>query len=211
MNSKTRKSIEVSAKSVEQAIEEALRELGIAREEADVEVLDGGAKGFLGLGAKDAVVRVSQKAPEAAQVAMDFLRGVTGAMGLDVSFETEEAEGVLKIEMSGEKMGLLIGKRGDTLDALQYLTSLAVNRQSEEYVKVNLDTENYRAKRQEALVKLAKKLAGTVVRTQKSITLEPMSPNERRIIHSTLQNNRQVKTYSIGEEPNRKVVIALKS
>ncbi len=211
MNSKTRKSTEVSAKSVEQAIEEALRELGIAREEADVEVLDGGAKGFLGLGAKDAVVRVSQKAPEAAQVAMDFLRGVTGAMGLDVSFETEEAEGVLKIEMSGEKMGLLIGKRGDTLDALQYLTSLAVNRQSEEYVKVNLDTENYRAKRQEALVKLAKKLAGTVVRTQKSITLEPMSPNERRIIHSTLQNNRQVKTYSIGEEPNRKVVIALKS
>ncbi len=211
MNSKARKSIEVSAKSVEQATEEALRELGIAKEDAEIEVLDEGTKGFLGLGAKDAVVRVSQKAPDAAQLAVEFLRGVTNAMGLDVAFETEEMEGALKIDMSGEKMGLLIGKRGDTLDALQYLTSLAVNRQTEDYVKINLDTENYRAKRQDALVKLAKKLAGTVVRTQKNITLEPMSPNERRIIHSTLQNNRQVKTYSIGDEPNRKVVIALKS
>lgn len=107
-------------------------------------------------------------------------------------------------------MGLLIGKRGDTLNALQYLTSMAVNKQTEEYTKINLDTENYRAKRQDVLVKLAKKLAATVVRTGKNITLEPMSPNERRIIHYTLQNNNKVKTYSVGDEPNRKVVIALK-
>lgn len=211
MTSKTTASIEKSAKSVDLAAQLALSELGITRDEAEIEVLEEGAKGFLGLGAKDAVVRVTRKAPDAAKLAVAFLRDVTGAMGLEVSFATEETDGnIVKIEMSGEKMGLLIGKRGDTLDALQYLTSLAVNKQTAEYTKISLDTENYRARRQDALVKLAKKLAATVVRTQKNITLEPMSPNERRIIHYTLQNNNKVKTYSVGDEPNRKVVIALK-
>ena len=205
MTSKTKTSIEKSAKSVELAVQEALNELGIMQDEAEVEVLDEGAKGFLGLGAKDAMVRVTKKAPDVERLAVD----VTKAMGLDVTFVTEKTEGnALKVEMSGDKMGLLIGKRGDTLNALQYLTSMAVNKQTEEYTKINLDTENYRAKRQDVLVKLAKKLA--VVRTGKNITLEPMSPNERRIIHYTLQNNNKVKTYSVGDEPNRKVVIALK-
>lgn len=204
-------SIEKNAKSVELAVQEALNELGITQDEAEIEVLDEGAKGFLGLGAKDATVRVTKKGKDAEQLAVEFLTDVTKAMGLDVTFETERTEGnALKVEMSGDKMGLLIGKRGDTLNALQYLTSMAVNKQTEEYTKINLDTENYRAKRQDVLVKLAKKLAATVVRTGKNITLEPMSPNERRIIHYTLQNNNKVKTYSVGDEPNRKVVIALK-
>ena len=211
MTSRTKASIEKSAKSVELAVQEALSELGITRDDAETEVLEEGAKGFLGLGAKDAMVRVTKKTPDVAKLAVDFLTDVTKAMGLDVAFETELTDGnALKIEMSGEKMGLLIGKRGDTLNALQYLTSMAVNKQTEEYTKINLDTENYRAKRQEVLVKLAKKLAGSVVRSGKSITLEPMSPGERRIIHYTLQNNNKVKTYSVGDEPNRKVVIALK-
>ena len=208
MTSKTKESIEKSAKSVELATQEALKALGITQEEAEIEVLDEGTKGFLGLGAKDAVVRVTKKAPDAVALAVEFLREVTSAMGFDVTFDAKQSEGnVVKIEMFGDKMGLLIGKRGDTLNALQYLTSMAVNKQTEEYTKIDLDTENYRAKRQEVL---AKKLAATVVRTQKNITLEPMSPNERRIIHYTLQNNNKVKTYSVGDEPNRKVVIALK-
>ncbi|MCI9627300.1 MAG: protein jag [Clostridia bacterium] len=211
MTSKTKTSIEKNAKSVELAVQEALNELGITQDEAEIEVLDEGAKGFLGLGAKDAMVRVTKKAFDAEQLAVEFLTDVTKAMGLDVTFDTERTdENTLKVEMSGDKMGLLIGKRGDTLNALQYLTGLAVNKQTEEYTKINLDTENYRAKRQDVLVKLAKKLAATVVRTGKNITLEPMSPNERRIIHYTLQNNNKVKTYSVGDEPNRKVVIALK-
>lgn len=211
MTSKTKTSIEKNAKSVELAVQEALNELGITQDEAEIEVLDEGAKGFLGLGAKDAMVRVTKKASDAEQLAVEFLTDVTKAMGLDVTFDTERTdENTLKVEMSGDKMGLLIGKRGDTLNALQYLTGLAVNKQTEEYTKINLDTENYRAKRQDVLVKLAKKLAATVVWTGKNITLEPMSPNERRIIHYTLQNNNKVKTYSVGDEPNRKVVIALK-
>lgn len=211
MTSKAKTSIEKNAKSVELAVQEALKELGITQDEAEIEVLDEGAKGFLGLGAKDALVRVTKKGKDAEQLAVEFLTDVTKAMGLDVTFVTERTEeNTVKVEMSGDKMGLLIGKRGDTLNALQYLTSMAVNKQTEEYTKINLDTENYRAKRQDVLVKLAKKLAATVVRTGKNITLEPMSPNERRIIHYTLQNNNKVKTYSVGDEPNRKVVIALK-
>lgn len=211
MTSKMNKSIEKSAKNAELAIREALEELGIAREDAEIEIIEEGAKGFLGLGAKDATVRVTKKAPDIAAIAVGFLTDVTKAMGLDVTFETEITENnVLKIEMSGEKMGLLIGKRGDTLNALQYLTSTAVNKQTEAYTKISLDTENYRAKRQETLISLARRLASNVVRSGKSVTLEPMSPNERRIIHYTLQNNNKVKTFSVGDEPNRKVVIALK-
>ena len=131
-------------------------------------------------------------------------------MGLKVDIDIEKTEKLMKIDLSGENMGIVIGKRGDTLDALEHLTSLTVNRGDGEYVKVVLDTENYRSKRQATLVKLAENLARSVVKTRKKVTLEPMSSNERRIIHSTLQNNPEVDTYSIGEEPNRKIVIALK-
>lgn len=116
----------------------------------------------------------------------------------------------IDIDVSGSKMGLLIGKRGDTLDAVQYLVSLYVNKAKNSYIKVNVDTENYRSKREETLVKLAKSLERRAIRESNAVTLEPMSPNERRIIHSALQNSTKVKTYSVGEEPNRKLVVAPK-
>lgn len=128
----------------------------------------------------------------------------------DANIEVENGGDCVKVTVSGDKMGLLIGKRGDTLDAVQYLTSLYVNKSKNSYIKVSVDTENYRAKREETLVKLAKSLERRVMRESSAVTLEPMSPNERRIIHAALQNSDSVKTYSVGEEPYRKVVVALK-
>lgn len=203
------KSIVKSAKNVEAAVELALQELGLTRDKVSVEVVDEGARGLFGIGAKDAVVRVEPKLDLEGR-ARDFLNDVFFAMGLKVDIDIEKTEKLMKIDLSGENMGIVIGKRGDTLDALEHLTSLTVNRGDGEYVKVVLDTENYRSKRQATLVKLAENLARSVIKTRKKVTLEPMSSNERRIIHSTLQNNPEVDTYSIGEEPNRKIVIALK-
>lgn len=137
-----------------------------------------------------------------------FLKGLLSRMGLEAELHVK-LDNAINIDVSGEKMGLLIGKRGDTLDAVQYLTSLHVNRNKGQYIKVNVDTENYRAKREETLVHLARGLQRSVLRDKKPITLEPMSPNERRIIHSALQHNKNIRTYSIGEEPNRKVVVDL--
>ena len=132
-------------------------------------------------------------------------------MGLsDAEVQVVNGGESVDVTVSGSRMGLLIGKRGDTLDAVQYLTSLYVNKEKHSYIKVNVDTEGYRAKREETLVKLAKGLERRVLRDRKAVTLEPMSPNERRIIHSALQSSTKVKTYSVGEEPARKVVVALK-
>lgn len=150
---------------------------------------------------------VTEKSLEDAEY---FVTELVHKMGLaDAKAEVTNTGTAVNVDVSGERMGLLIGKRGDTLDAVQYLTSLYVNRAKNSYIKVNVDTEGYRAKREETLIKLAKSLERRAVREHKSITLEPMSPNERRIIHATLQDSDKVKTYSIGEEPNRKVVVAL--
>lgn len=139
-----------------------------------------------------------------------FAENVIHMMGLpEAKVIASNGGSAVDVEVSGERMGLLIGKRGDTLDAVQYLTSLYVNREKNSYIKVNIDTEGYRAKREETLIKLAHSLERRVLRERKPVTLEPMSPNERRIIHSALQDNDQIKTYSVGEEPNRKVVVAL--
>lgn len=139
-----------------------------------------------------------------------FAENVIHMMGLpEAKVVASNGGSAVDVEVSGERMGLLIGKRGDTLDAVQYLTSLYVNREKNSYIKVNIDTEGYRAKREETLIKLAHSLERRVLRERKPVTLEPMSPNERRIIHSALQDNDQIKTYSVGEEPNRKVVVAL--
>lgn len=132
-------------------------------------------------------------------------------MGLtDAKLGVKNGGESIDIDVSGEKMGLLIGKRGDTLNAIQYLTSLYVNRSKNSYIKINIDTEGYRSKREETLVKLAKSLERRVIRDRESVSLEPMSPNERRIIHSALQDSDSVRTFSVGEEPNRKIVVALK-
>ena len=202
-------SIVKSAKNVELAIELALDELDILREQADIEVLEEGSGGFFGIGAKDAVVKVSLKfTPDTKAKA--FLEDVFMAMGMNVDIDITLTDKAMNINLSGDNMGLIIGKRGDTLDALEHLVSLCVNKGDGDYIKVILDTENYREKRHQTLVKLADSLAASVVRNKRKITLEPMSSNERRIIHATLQSNEYVDTYSIGEEPNRKVVVALK-
>ena len=141
--------------------------------------------------------------------AKEFLGDLLNKMGIENQLKVENLNNVINIEVSGEKMGLLIGKRGDTLDAVQYLTSLYVNKDKKGYIKLNIDTENYREKREETLVRLAKRLERRVITSGKSVTLEPMSPYERRIIHAALQDSRKIKTYSVGNEPNRKIVVTL--
>ncbi len=194
-------------KNLDDAINEGLSELGLSRDEAEIEIIDEGSKGFLGIGGKEACVRIYGKISVEKRV-VKFLSMMVSRICDDVEYDVEkDNEGRLIITMSGPNMGILIGRHGDTLDALQYLTSLYINKVSDEYVKIVLDTENYRAKRKETLVKLARRLGSQVVKSGESITLEPMSPGERRIIHSTLQNNKLIQTVSIGEEPNRRVVI----
>lgn len=202
--------IEKTAKNAEDAKNLALSELGITEDDAIIEIVDEGTKGFLGLGSKGVTVSVEAKNPSPI-IAKEFLSQVFDAMGLDVEISAKSDGDTLFTEMSGEHMGLVIGKRGDTLDALQYLTSLIVNHEVSERIRVILDTENYREKRQTALVALANRLADKVARTGKKHTLEPMNPYERRIIHSCLQANDEVTTFSIDEEPRRKVVIAPKN
>lgn len=203
------KAVEKSAKTVDEAVSLALEELGLTRDQAEIEVVQEASRGLFGIGAKEAVV-VVRSAIDLEERARAFLEDVFVAMGLRVSIDITSTEKRMDVNLSGENMGIVIGKRGDTLDALEHLTSLAVNKGDVNYVKVSLDTENYRKKRQETLIKLANNLAGNVAKSRRKMTLEPMSANERRIIHSTLQEHKYVDTYSIGDEPNRKVVIAPK-
>lgn len=230
----TNRTTEKSAKSINEAVELALAELNASREDVDIEIIEEGSKGFLGLGAKNAVVKVTLKSttvtapksetktpviPKASQAISDnasvsaktFLENLFAAMNLDVTVSVSLDGDMMTVNLEGDNMGIVIGKRGDTLDSLQYLTSLVVNKNSEDYIKVTIDTENYREKRAEALVALSKRLADKVTRTGKKFTLEPMNPYERRIIHSNLQSSETVTTFSVGTEPYRKVVIAPKN
>lgn len=201
--------IDKSAKTVEQAVEEALRALSLPRDEVDVDVLDVGAKGFMGLGAKLARVRVTVKHnPE--RIAETFIKEMGMAMGLLIGVKTTVSEKQLDIVLTGDNMGILIGKRGQTLDAIQYLVSLAVNKGKAPYVNVVIDSENYRKRRREILESLAHNLAKKVKSTRKPVTLEPMNTFERRIIHAALQSDRSVSTYSEGADPFRNIVIAPK-
>jgi len=202
--------IEVAAKTEEAAIAEALAALSATKDEVKITILDHGTKGGLfGFGAKPVRVLVVKKAdPE--DVAANFLKEVTLAMGLSVKIETQARDRQLIVNMSGENMGLLIGKRGHTLDAMQYLTNLAVNQSSESNITVILDTENYRKRRRETLESLAYGIARKVKSTRKPVTLEPMSRFERHIIHTALQNDKFVRTSSDGAEPYRFVVVNLK-
>ena len=201
--------VEKTAKTVQEAIALALEELGAQRDDVEIEVIEEGNKGIFGIGGKFARVKVFLKSSRC-DVAIGFLEDVLTNMNVDVEIEMTEDDEAIQIKITGKDSGIIIGRRGETLDALQYLTSLVVNRQSDDYKRVTVDIENYRQKREETLVKLADRLAERVVRYRKNVTLEPMNPYERRIIHSTLQNNDQVETHSVGEEPNRKVVITLK-
>lgn len=205
------KKTEKKAKSVNEAKEAALAELGVPEEDVVIEVIDEGSKGFLGLGSKEAVVAATLKNPEVT-AAKKFLSSVFESMKLDVQIDAKMTdEGDISVALEGENMGIIIGKRGDTLDSLQYLTSLIVNRESDRYIKVTVDAENYREKRYNALVALSNRLADKVARTGRRHTLEPMNPYERRIIHSNLQNNESVTTRSVGEDPYRKIIIESKN
>lgn len=203
--------IEKSAKTIDEAVSAALSELGVTREEVEVEVINEGKRGILGIGSEDAKVRVTMEETPL-QKAEKYVKSVMASFGIDVEIKSSYEDETVNIEIIGdsEEVGKVIGRRGDTLDALQYLTSLVVNKGEENYIRVTIDTENYRGKREETLIKLAKRMAGVVARSRKSVTLEPMNPNERRIIHSALQEYRNVTTYSTGKEPNRCVVITTK-
>ena len=264
------RSVESSAKTMEEAVTLGLEKLGVSFSDVKIDILDEGSKGFLGfLGGKPVVVRltvredeeavqmpsvtmdapktekkkeakkpatkkveaavkaepkaetVAKPAAKAAQTeaaagsaeekARTFLADVTRLMGVEVTINVHrDDEGNVRVDMFGDTLGILIGRRGETLDALQYLTSLYVNRGQEEYTRVTLDTENYRAKREEALRRLANRMANRCVKTGRKVVMEPMNPYERRILHSALQQNDAVTTHSEGEEPNRHVVITLK-
>lgn len=203
--------IEVSAKTVNDAVTDALIQLGITSDQLEYEVVNEGSTGFLGFGSKPAVIKAKKKfSPE--DHVREFLSQVFQAMNMEVEIISsyDEEHGVIDVEFKGKEMGLLIGKRGQTLDSLQYLTNLMVNKRSEKYIKVKLDTEEYRKRRRDTLENLAKNISYKVKRTKRPVSLEPMNPFERRVIHSALQSDRFVSTHSEGEEPYRHVVVTLK-
>ena len=201
--------IEVSAKTVDDAVTEALIKLGATSDQIEYEVVEKGSTGFLGIGSKAAVIKVRKKC-STEDVIRESLGKVFDAMELEVEIQITNSENNYSVELKGDEMGVLIGKRGQTLDSLQYLTNLAVNKNSDEYVKVKIDTEDYRKRRKETLENLAKNIAYKVKRTKRPVSLEPMNPFERRVIHSALQNDKFVTTHSEGEEPYRHVVVTLK-
>ncbi len=203
--------IEVSAKNVDDAVIEACQKLVVTRDKLEYEVIEEGSNGFLGIGAKPAIIKARVKSSIDGK-AVDFLKEVFAAMNMAVVIDAkfDEANNNLDIDLSGDDMGVLIGKRGQTLDSLQYLVSLVVNKDVQDYVRVKVDTEDYRRRRRETLENLAKNIAYKVKRTKRAVALEPMNPYERRVIHSALQNDRYVTTHSEGDEPFRRVVVTLK-
>ena len=203
--------IEISAKTVDDALTEASVKLGTTSDKLEYEVIEKGSSGFLGIGSKNAVIKVKVKTSVEDEV-RNFLVQVFSAMEMEVeiSIKDNEADKFIDVELKGPDMGVLIGKRGQTLDSLQYLTNLAINKHSENYFKVKIDTEDYRNRRKETLENLARNIAYKVKRTKRAYPLEPMNPFERRIIHSALQNDKYVTTHSEGDEPYRHVVVTLK-
>lgn len=211
MEEKTMEYKEFKGKTVDEAITAASLELGVASTELDYEVVEKGTSGFLGIGSKPAVIKAKKKESFIDDI-YEYLNNLFRVMDIEaeVKLDYDEENSNMNIDVSGPNMGILIGKRGQTLDSLQYLISLYVNKKSESYIRVKLDTENYRSRRKDTLENLAKNIAFKVKRTRRPFTLEPMNPFERRIIHSALQNDRYVATRSEGDEPYRKVVVYLK-
>lgn len=203
--------IDITAKTVNDAITEACQRFLVTSDKLDYIVVEEGSTGFLGIGSKPAVIKARIKGT-VADKAKDFLKEVFDAMNMVVvvNAKYDEDSRNLNIDLSGDEMGVLIGKRGQTLDSLQYLVSLVVNKETDEYIRVKVDTEDYRNRRRETLENLAKNIAYKVKRTKRPVSLEPMNPYERRVIHSALRNDKFVTTHSEGEEPFRRVVVTLK-
>jgi spoIIIJ-associated protein len=201
----------VTGKTVEEAIESGLKQLNVARDRVEIKVLEQPSKGLFGiLGSKDAKVELTVK-PDAVEEAIKFLEEIAGAMNMDIRTKRIDTEDgvVLQLSSSGD-IGVLIGRRGQTLDALQYLVNIAAQRAGDSYVRIILDAENFRERRRKTLEELAARLAEKAVRTGREVMLEPMPSHERKIIHTFLQNHPHVRSYSKGEEPNRRIVIGHK-
>ena len=203
--------VEFSAKTVDDAITDACQKFTVSSDKLEYEVVEEGSSGFLGIGSKPAVIKARVKS-SVTDIAKDFLKDVFEAMDMVVvvNVKYNESDRVMDIDLSGDDMGVLIGKRGQTLDSLQYLVSLVVNKDVEDYIRVKVDTENYRQRRKDTLENLAKNISYKVKRTKRAVSLEPMNPYERRIIHSALQNDKYVTTHSEGDEPFRHVVVTIK-
>jgi spoIIIJ-associated protein len=201
---------EFSGKSEDEAIATALSELGLDRESVSIEVVERAKSGFLGIGSSPAKIRVEYQVKESkAEQTEEFLKGLFQHMGSDaVPQVTEKDDGTIDVQLVGESLGALIGRRGETLDAIQHLANYSVNRGSDKRVRINIDAEGYREKREESLKRLAEKVAGKVVKYRRNVTLEPMNSYERHVIHTALQDYDRVTTYSTGTEPNRRVVVA---
>ncbi|MBM7095367.1 MULTISPECIES: RNA-binding cell elongation regulator Jag/EloR [Alteribacter] len=204
------KKVTVSGKTVDEAIELAIEKLGVSREQADIRIIEEAQKGFLGIiGGKPAVVEAAVK-PDPLKEALTFLRETIDKMGVTASVSHEVNKDTVSFNIEGEEIGILIGKRGQTLDSLQYLVNLVANKNSEQYLRIVLDAEGYRERRRESLEKLALRLGDKALRTGQEVRLEPMNALERKIIHTTLQNVKGVGTYSDGKEPNRRIVVTPK-
>jgi len=204
------KSVETTGKTVEDAITAAVGQLGTRRDNLDIEVLEQGEKGFLGIiGSKEARIRATVKL-KISDVAQNYVEGLIEKMGIKATVTSRLEDTLLIVELAGDNMGLIIGKHGETLDSIRYLLSLYVNRISETKLKVILNTEDYLRKREETLTRLADNLADKVVSTKKRVVIEPMNSYERKTIHTALQNDKYVTTHSEGNEPYRRVVIELK-
>jgi|SRR5690606_27219148 len=204
------KTLEITAKTVEEAVQTALKELQVDRELIEVEVLEEPSKGFLGIiGARMAKVRIKVK-EDPVELAKNFLAPIFRKLGVNPEIKVSRKDKYYYLSCYGKNLGILIGHRGETLDAIQYLCNLAVNKKLNHRVHIVLDVENYRQRREETLIKLARKLSEKAKRTGRRVVLEPMSPQERRIIHTALQEDPEIQTYSEGQEPYRKVIISLK-
>ncbi len=205
------KTIEMTGRTVDDATKNALKELNVTEDKIEVEIIDVGSKGlFNKIGVKPAKIKVTVKR-DYIYDAKEFLNDVLKAMNAKAEIKIVETEDAINITLTGPDMGILIGYRGETLDSLQYLVSLVVNKgKDDKYKRVVLDTENYRARREDTLKRLAMKVASKVKSSGKLLKLEPMNPYERRIIHAALQNDPYVNTYSEGDEPFRRVVVDLK-
>ncbi|BAF61099.1 MAG: protein jag [Pelotomaculum sp.] len=204
------KAIEKSGKTVEEAVELALKDLGVTRKDVEVEVIEEPSKGIFGiLGVKPARVRVLLREGPL-QKAEKFLKSVFEAMNIQVEMSLQENEREVVINLRGPEMGVLIGRRGETMEALQYLVNLSANKNQEVRKKIIIDIEGYRSRREETLQKLALKLADKAKQRGRNVVLEPMNSQERRIIHTALQGRDDIYTFSEGEEPYRKIVISPK-
>ena len=204
------KMIEVSGKTEEEAIAAGLEQLGKTRDEVSVEVMERSKKGVLGIGRTDAVVRLSYEVSDTQRDRVErYLRGLLDCMGIEADIEiTERENGGLVANLSGPAMGAVIGRRGETLDAIQHLTNYVVNKNSDKHLHISVDAEAYRSKREESLTRLAEKMAEKAIKYKRSMALEPMNSYERHVIHTALQNYEGVTTSSTGVEPNRRVVVS---